>query len=74
MLQTLEAITDKQGNVCLTEPIRLPSGWRVLVTILEETAINVTETALLSETALAKDWNKTEEDEAWSHLQQKRLY
>jgi hypothetical protein len=27
------------------------------------------ENALLSEKALAKDWNKPEEDEAWSHLQ-----
>jgi hypothetical protein len=27
------------------------------------------ETALLSEQALAEDWNRPEEDEAWSHLQ-----
>jgi len=27
------------------------------------------ENALLSEKSLAKDWNKAEEDEAWSHLQ-----
>jgi len=27
-----------------------------------------TETALLSESALAKDWLTTEEDEAWQHL------
>ena len=73
MLQTLEAITDKQGNVCLTEPVNLPAGWRVLVTVLEEPAINVSETALLSESVLAKDWNKPEEDEAWLHLQQEQL-
>ena len=28
------------------------------------------ETALLSEAALAEDWNRPEEDAAWSHLQQ----
>jgi hypothetical protein len=30
------------------------------------------ETALLSEQALATDWNKPEEDIAWSHLQPER--
>jgi hypothetical protein len=29
----------------------------------------VAETALLSESALAEDWNRPEEDEAWAHLQ-----
>jgi hypothetical protein len=27
------------------------------------------ENALLSEETLGKDWNKPEEDDAWSHLQ-----
>ncbi len=27
------------------------------------------ETALLSEAALAEDWNRPEEDKAWAHLQ-----
>ena len=31
------------------------------------------ETALLSEAALAEDWNRSEEDAAWSHLQQGQL-
>ena len=30
--------------------------------------LDIPETALLSETALAKDWNRPEEDAAWSHL------
>jgi hypothetical protein len=43
---------------------------RALVTILDETqTIAAPETALLSEPALAADWNRPEEDEAWSHLQ-----
>jgi hypothetical protein len=32
----------------------------------------VAESARLSEAALAEDWNRPEEDEAWSHLQQVR--
>ena len=70
MLQTFEAVIDEQGNICLLEPVKLPAGRRVLVTILESPSINVPETALLSEPALAEDWNRPEEDEAWSHLQQ----
>jgi len=69
MLRTLEAVTDEQGNVRLTEPVKLPAGWRLLVTILERPTTNVSETAILSEAALAEDWNKLEEDKAWSHLQ-----
>jgi ABC-type phosphate transport system substrate-binding protein len=69
-LRTLEAIIDGQGNVRLTEPVDLPVGRRALVIILNEPAIDVAETALLSEQSLAEDWNRTEEDEAWSHLQQ----
>ena len=43
---------------------------RALVTILEEgPAQQPNETALLSEAVLGKDWNRPEEDAAWSHLQ-----
>jgi len=43
------------------------------VTILEERpGAGALESALLSEAALADDWNRPEEDEAWSHLQQVR--
>ena len=70
MLQTLEAVIDESGAVRLRETIRLPAAKRALVTILEEEpAATVAETALLSEAALAEDWNRPEEDAAWSHLQ-----
>jgi hypothetical protein len=68
MLRTLEAVIDEQGNVRLLVPVRLPAQRRALVTILEEQS-GVSETALLSEAALAEDWNRSEEDAAWSHLQ-----
>ncbi|MCA1601328.1 MAG: hypothetical protein LC776_06685 [Acidobacteria bacterium] len=71
MIQTVEAVIDKHGKVHLLESVRLPEARRALVTILEEEpATEVSETALLSEQALAEDWNRPEEDEAWSHLQQ----
>jgi len=70
MIKTVEAVIDEQGNVRLLEPIHPRTARRALVTILEESpAEKVSETALLSEAALAEDWNRPEEDEAWSHLQ-----
>jgi large-conductance mechanosensitive channel len=39
------------------------------VTDKKEIGAGVSATALLSEQALAEDWNRPEEDEAWSHLQ-----
>lgn len=73
MIRTVEATIDEQGNVKLLEPVQLPSTRRALVTILEDTpSISVDETVLLSEPALAKDWNRPEEDLAWSYLQSGR--
>ena len=73
MLRTVEAVIDVHGHVHLLEPISLTGARRALVTILEEERdASVHETALLSEAALAQDWNRPEEEEAWSHLQQAR--
>ncbi len=79
MMRTVEALIDEQGNVRLLEAIHLPDARRALVTILDEapdldaaSGRIVSETALLSEKALAEDWNRPEEDEAWSHLQSAR--
>ena len=69
VLQTIEAMIDEQGNVQLLEPIQLSKPHRAFVTILTEEQ-DIPETALLSEAALADDWNRSEEDAAWSHLQQ----
>ena len=68
MLQTIEATIDEQDNVRLLEPIQLSKPRRAFVTILVEER-DLPETALLSEAALAEDWNRSEEDTAWSHLQ-----
>ncbi len=70
MIRTVEAIIDEQGQVHLLEAVHLPAPRRALVTILNEAPQHATtETALLSEPALAADWNRPEEDAAWSHLQ-----
>jgi hypothetical protein len=69
MIRAFEAMVDERGNIQLLEAIQLPAVRQALVIILEEEpTLNVSETALLSEPALAEDWNRSEEDEAWSHL------
>ena len=73
MLRTVEAVIDEQGNVHLLEAVQLTAARKALVTILEDAPVaDVPETALLSEQALANDWDQPEEDEAWSHLQPER--
>jgi hypothetical protein len=70
MHRTWEAVVDDHGQIRLLETISLPAGRRVLVTILdEEQDFSIDEVTLLSEAALAEDWDRPEEDAAWSHLQ-----
>ncbi len=69
MIRTIEAVVDVQGRVELSEPVHLSAPRRALVTILEdEAAVPIHDSALLSGAAL-EDWNRPEEDIAWSHLQ-----
>jgi hypothetical protein len=63
---TIEAEVDSEGNIRPRGPVSLAPGSRVLVTVLDPGA---SETALLSEAALA-DWERPEEDAAWSQLSQ----
>jgi hypothetical protein len=73
MLRTVEAVIDEHGNVRLLEAIQLTAARKALVTILEDAPdVGIPETVLLSEQALAQDWDRPEEDEAWSHLQPER--
>jgi len=69
-MQTVEAEIDANGKVRLREALSLKSPRRALIIILDEDpAPHVSETALLSQTALEEDWNRPEEDAAWSHAQ-----
>jgi hypothetical protein len=70
MSTAVEAMIDKDGTVRLLEQVSLAGPRRALVIILEETpTTHPDETAILSEAALAEDWNRPEEDAAWSYLQ-----
>jgi len=71
MLEAVEATIEPDGTVRLHEPVRFPVARRALVIILEDSAPTA-ETVLLSEQALAADWNRAEEDAAWAHLQRAR--
>lgn len=74
MTRTVEAVIETDGKIRLLEPVAPGSRRRALVIILDEpsvsdeTAILSDETAILSEETL-QDWNRPDEDAAWSHLQ-----
>jgi len=73
MIQTLEAEIDEHGSVKLAKPVHLDRSHRALVMIMsDDAASGAGECALLSEAALAEDWNNPEEDTAWQHLQRVR--
>ena len=65
-MRAVKAAIDEKGNVRLLEPIEVSATCQAFVIILDE---DEPEMALLSEEALARDWLRPEEDEAWAHLQ-----
>ena len=67
---TVEATIEANGEIHLREAVNLPHACRAIVTIIDEP--DISETAILSEAALAVDWNRPEEEAAWLHLQQVR--
>lgn len=67
-MKTVEAVVDENGQIRLSQPLRLKGVHRALVTVLDEPPSEALESALLSEQALS-DWSKPEEDAAWAHLQ-----
>lgn len=70
MVRTLEAVIEKGGKVRLLEAIDIAGARRALVTVLdEEPQLAPEDVTRISEPALAEDWNRPEEDAAWSHLQ-----
>jgi hypothetical protein len=67
-MKTVEAIIEPSGEIRLLEPVHVTAQTRALVTVLDE-APKAHEAAMLSEAALAEDWNRAEEDAAWAYLQ-----
>ncbi|MDA0378695.1 MAG: hypothetical protein O2899_04310 [Bacteroidetes bacterium] len=70
-MKTVEAILETDGRLRLPKKFKLSRVRRVLVTFLDEAheEDDAVALSLLSEPALAKEWDRPEEDEAWQHLQ-----
>jgi len=68
MLTTIEAILQPSGALKFLEPVHLDKPRRVLVTFTtpDDEALSG---LVLSQTTLATDWLRDEEDAAWAHLQ-----
>lgn len=69
MLQTIEVEIDATGHIHPLEPVQMLPVGRALLTLLKP---SVDEALQLAEAALAEDWLKPEEDDAWAHLQSAR--
>ena len=67
MIQSIEATISSDGQVVMSRQVSLKYARRAIVTILDDPALE--DVTLLSESALAEDWLRQEEDEAWAHLQ-----
>jgi hypothetical protein len=71
MLKAVEGLIDQDGSLKILGNVKLPKSRRIIITILdEEPSDEAANLALLSEAALARDWERPEEDQAWSHLAQ----
>jgi len=68
VLRSIEVTIEKDGTVRLPTSVKLSARHRAILTILDE-PMTIAETALLSESALAEDWDRPEEEEAWAYLQ-----
>ncbi|MCI0486973.1 MAG: type II toxin-antitoxin system PemK/MazF family toxin [Blastocatellia bacterium] len=67
----------RRGDIVLVDfPYSNHTGSKVRPALVVQSDVwnrkSASETALLSEHALAEDWMRPEEDEAWSHLQPER--
>jgi len=68
MPRTVEAIVEPDGRIRLLEVVDLQQGERALVVFPDLGAADSLASSRLSEEVLAKDWNRPEEEQAWSHL------
>jgi len=73
-MQTLmvDALVCDDGHLRVDIPTSLPKGYVKAVLVLDDGGAldsHPMESALLSQPALAEDWERAEEDEAWKHLQ-----
>lgn len=67
LLKAIPATVDPDGTVHLSEHVKLSGRTRAIVTFVLDDTDAITRA---SEASLAKDWNRREEDEAWSSLQE----
>ncbi len=71
MLKTIEAVVEADSHIRVLERVDLIQGQRVLVTLLDDLQINKEsiDSTMLSEKALAVDWDREDEEKVWSNLQ-----
>ncbi len=68
MLKAIEATIDPDGHVRTAGPLPINRPTKVILTLVIDDDAAEPDLALASERALATDWNREEEDEAWATL------
>ncbi len=66
-MKAIEAVVDEQGRIYLAESCRVSGKKRAFLLTMDEESSGLAG-AIVSEPTLS-DWNRPEEDEAWSYLQ-----
>jgi hypothetical protein len=67
-MRTIEAVINEEGQIQLLETVERGRRRRAIVIVLDDPGADSEETAVFAEKAL-RDWNRPDEDSAWSHLQ-----
>jgi len=67
-MQSIRAVIEPNGQIRFPIDMHLTKPMNAIITFIEEES-KYKFTELASEKSLAEDWNKPEEDEAWTHLQ-----
>ena len=66
MTIVVEAEVDSSSNIRPTVLLRLPQGARLVIAMVDHPCSS--DTALFSESSLASDWGRPEEEAAWGAL------
>jgi len=70
-LKAIEATVSPDGRIQTADPLPFTQPTKVILTVAIDQDEDL-DLALASEAALAKDWNREEEDQAWASLQDEK--
>lgn len=74
MIHTYQAIINQEGSVLPLKTLKFNEPKRAILIVFdkefEDSFYEKSDSYIMSESTLANDWNRPEEDEAWAYLNQ----